>query len=1164
MGASAASATGTTGAQPGGSGAGSTGVDLHFALGGTPATAALTLLVGTNPVPLTPETPATRAQLAQQLPLLGSTGLAQFTHVAQGVTLPSSAPLQCTVVDAVASDGTRRALASKVVVPAAAQSAVWGLLTSTNQQGLLGSDARLAALGIGTSGALTQQTWDALNVVSTDTDTAAALVFKHPLILSLNDHGAAITLGLISALTSLGALAAQIGKLRGTSGGYRTDVPVTLAGEAVQFPPAGYVAPPPTVAPPPVQAKAGMVDDSLTPLIAACVKEAVARLRNSTALLQANQRTVADLVAPPIAAQPAATVAGPTGSGLEPSLSGQCVDGEEHGVQVALVGGATNPRLTADLKVTNNYARFLGIYVQYFDGSGKQVHQVPQGLVDTDYAQSIAVGMPINIISGIPIPDSSTSTFTVTLPDGATSARVLYVGLGNSRFDSPDWSSYFVDSSGGSPYSALYNPPEAKLAIALTSVINLGFPAVLLVMDTIAAAGYQRAVDAIKEEEGDINGWVQEVNDLVAAVQKFEKATSVVSTLMSMISGTLKWSDEQAAEKESQGNFLESALGLLKAVTIAFAKFIGLKFLRELVTLMIEAAGAKAVEAIPIVGEAFAAAAALVDAATLAEGSYAVATSPWVMATEVTYTYQMDVTVRHDPKSASLPPQAQSFRLTLQIAPDATTPGGAGAAAGRVLTIEGSVAQYKVTAPDGGEQLVARFANVPLGGRLSVQVAMWSGTTPGQGWQAAGGASPWYSNDDPHNLPSPVFSLVQNLVPITAQSSLKIYDTTVYSPDPTVYDRWVFQPSPTGNDWTAASLTHLPPQIPRGPVMQALGNITFSSPSNAVGFTFQAWDNLWLLRSYALRPPLSPDIDKVPSVRFAGPYPRRPWILYDPLEQDPATGQHFILEPASPTGYQVRRVSLVGSLHNSADGDPFTIDTTTSWGCFLVDLDDVAIYHQGFIVGVSTAFGTLAVLRLPTTPAPNGQAQKANGYAGPSLDAASPPGLLAQPTQVAVSLDGTVLVLESGRNRLQAFDLTGKPLARFAPQAGFPNGSPFASLVTSDRQYLGLSTDGGGAIYVLSVPAAGAASPQDYRIDVYAPQGSLVYTASGINVGDIVVDYFRNVHGLNYYPLSQAPFGIDVPKLLQFGNVASWEPSVSSWYTTAPGATQPPAGPDLQ
>jgi hypothetical protein len=1029
------------------------------------------------------------------------------------------------------------------------------------------TDLRLAALGATTTDPSDQE-WVALDLVSGDTDTAASLVFKHPLVVSLNPRGAAITLGLIYSLTSLAALADQIAVLR-SKGGYRTDVPVVIAGQPAQFPPTGWSPPPPTkgqpavVVPPTVQPRTAVLDPSLTPLIAACIAEAVSRVNSSSALAELGDGSPADRVEElPAPGEPATRARG--SSGVVAGLSGQCVDGSEHGVRIEVVDAASEESGEAPsvrLKVTNDYARFVSVYAQFFDAGGRQVFVTPRNIGDTTYASIQALVMPVLTEAGVPVPGSSTREFDLELPDGASTARLLTIGLGNARYDTPDWSTYFVDESGSQPYSTLISPPEALLPVLLTAVVNFGFTAAMLVLDALIANGYGDVVSSLKElEDADGDGdewqvlsrWTQESTEIMESIEKVEGVASPLGRLMALMLGTLDVTTEMEAEGTDQPSFLESAWGVVEAMGIAFSEFIGMTFLQKIVTLLVEANAEKAEEALPIVGEIFAVAAALIDAANLAEAAYATASAPWVMATEVTFTYDMDVVVTPDPRAGSLPQQARTFRMTAQVRPDPSSPGGAGTASSRSVPVEGTVSDHVVE-----NNLAVTISGVPLGGQVSVATALWSGSTPGTGWQAAGGASAWYPNNDIDELPAPTFPLVQNVVPIDSSSTLVIYNTTEFEAGDDVYDPFQFQATPQPNDWTAAKLAQQRP-----PYMTEVGSITFSAPSNGVAYTYAALGPggapAWYLRSYALMPPASPDITTVPTVRWAGPYAQRPWILYDPLEQDPANGQHFILEPSSP-GYQVRKVSLVGDLPVPT-GIPFDIDGTMSWGRFLVDLDDAAIHHLGWIVGVTSATGTLSILRLPATGAATAAAPKARGYAGPAMASDAPPGMLADPTHVAVTMDGVVLVLESGANRLQAFSLAGRPVNHFPATSTFPKGSPYAALPSTGRTYLALSTDGGGAIYVLSVPSSSTAAVKDYRLEVLGPDGTLVYTSQSINVGDLAVDYFRNVHGLNFAPLIDAD--LDTQAIID-KDVPTLEPSVSSWYTSAPGADQPPETPAL-
>jgi hypothetical protein len=262
--------------------------------------------------------------------------------------------------------------------------------------------------------------------------------------------------------------------------------------------------------------------------------------------------------------------------------------------------------------------------------------QPKRAIADTAYAQIMALVMPVLTEAGIPVPGSSTREFDLTLPEGASSARLLTIGLGNARFDTPDWSTYFVDDQGNLPYQQLISPPEAILPVCLTSVVNFGFTAAMLVMDSIVADGYREIVSEIESVEGETDSdavdGLSEMQQAAAAImeriESVEGVASPLGRLMSLMLGSLDFATEQAAEGDNDPSFLESAWGLVEAMGIAFSEFIGLTFLQRIVTLMVEAGAEKAEEALPIVGEIFAVAAALIDAANLAEAAYATGTAP--------------------------------------------------------------------------------------------------------------------------------------------------------------------------------------------------------------------------------------------------------------------------------------------------------------------------------------------------------------------------------------------------------------------------------------------------------------------------------------------------------------------------------------------------------
>ena len=146
------------------------------------------------------------------------------------------------------------------------------------------------------------------------------------------------------------------------------------------------------------------------------------------------------------------------------------------------------------------------------------------------------------------------------------------------------------------------------------------------------------------------------------------------------------------------------------------------------------------------------------------------------------------------------------------------------------------------------------------------------------------------------------------------------------------------------------------------------------------------------------------------------------------------------------------------------------------------------------------------------------------------------PGLLTAPVAAAVSSDGTILVLENGNNRIQAFDVGGNAVQFFKKQSA-PYFLNLTATPNGNTQYLDIAVEHSGFVYVLSYDTARGASTFPYRLDVYAPDQSgtdPISTTMGFNAARIVVDLWRTVYALNY-------------EVLKSGQTPTGEPSVSEW-----------------
>jgi hypothetical protein len=140
-----------------------------------------------------------------------------------------------------------------------------------------------------------------------------------------------------------------------------------------------------------------------------------------------------------------------------------------------------------------------------------------------------------------------------------------------------------------------------------------------------------------------------------------------------------------------------------------------------------------------------------------------------------------------------------------------------------------------------------------------------------------------------------------------------------------------------------------------------------------------------------------------------------------------------------------------------------------------------------------------------------------------------------QPVGVAPAMGSGVIVLENTDTnlnvaaRLQAFDLLGNPAPIFAGNSATAPLKDEAAPVTC----LSVATESKGFICVLKYLNDGS-QPQDYLLDVYAPDGTFLCQTVGLPV-----DLWRTLYTLDYQQIAKPAGG-------------RTEPSVSFWTPTTP------------
>ncbi|HKP03631.1 MAG TPA: hypothetical protein VJU77_09765 [Chthoniobacterales bacterium] len=255
-------------------------------------------------------------------------------------------------------------------------------------------------------------------------------------------------------------------------------------------------------------------------------------------------------------------------------------------------------------------------------------------------------------------------------------------------------------------------------------------------------------------------------------------------------------------------------------------------------------------------------------------------------------------------------------------------------------------------------------------------------------------------------------------------------------------------------------------------------------------------------------------------------FPTRPVLIYDLY--GPAGDQAFTyyIDPRDEL-YHVRRVNL-------SKAGPFDLATGSSYGRFNQQIDGAAVHPNGYVVGFNLRNCKIEALPLLKAARPDAEAPLANLYSGNG----SRPGLIHNPAAVTVTPNGTVLVLENptetSEGRVQALDYLADPVNAF--EGGT---SPYLRLKIEQEKvtYLDIASEVGGYIYVLKYLGEGN-RVQDYRLDIYAPNGLFVSQSTAVNAGKMCVSLWRELFTFNFNIVA--------------GPGGRTEPSVSEWIPSTP------------
>jgi uncharacterized protein YjbI with pentapeptide repeats len=512
-----------------------------------------------------------------------------------------------------------------------------------------------------------------------------------------------------------------------------------------------------------------------------------------------------------------------------------------------------------------------------------------------------------------------------------------------------------------------------------------------------------------------------------------------------------------------------------------------------------------------------------VTVAELAQTVIEVLDSPFVFESDITRSMDLQVQLLPDPRFNKFPDYHNTMMVSV------------------VYDVGTTLPSYGTTLPltTLSDPITVTFNSVPAGGNLRVFAFFYAGN----GWQSGQGSTGWIpaTANDGSTLSIEGLVITTNEIPLNS-SSVYVHQEKIGLVDGQL--NWIAAVAspPT------ATLKTPSPYEGKGQSILRLGGITIAQEPEMIGYTWQA-TGLDLPPDAASTPPSDDALWTVqnlsvlqhPQDGYASPavgFTEQPGIAYNMASVDNSSTNFYIDSSNSgydvtnnPSGgYHVRSVSLA----HAGPAPTFNTVSNQSFGRFTDPLDKYVYHPQGYIMGISLTANKLYKLVLATAAVADTDAPMAVLSSGEGKR----DGLISGPVGLAIALDGRVLILESGNNRVQAFDTTGNPVKYFADPAGGSDKLSTLSLYSRVKStYLDISVESAGYIYVLSYTGDGS-DATTYYVDLYQPDGTFLVTTPNVAAAKIVVDILRNLYTLNFETI------VDANNRVQ--------PSVSMWLPPPP------------
>ncbi len=753
------------------------------------------------------------------------------------------------------------------------------------------------------------------------------------------------------------------------------------------------------------------------------------------------------------------------------------------------------------IKWNNMNFIWYGCYYQFLDANGDPIEATKDeikddlmeyGMYEIDLSTKTTrwktfVGAPA-VVFGVPISGLIPTEERWTLPEGASSCRIMFVGPGTYCH-----------------HGHLEAWELLLFGILLTAIVQYAIP--IFLMATTSGENEDVSLKAVLKSKGVIINIIKLVKSIVSLIVSPSSKTGIdlAGSFGSLISAI-------ANDLITQGLVLKIP---------AIAAWITEKVTEEEVE-----------EAIPFAGWAMKIAANLGAAADMVAATAEILANPYVIDNKISLTHTVDITLAHDPNDYMFPRVAKTMEILIYTGKNPIK-----------KTFDLTETQK------GQETITVSMSGIPATAKSEkIRVIFYSDTQ----WIAAEGTD-HFLNKVPSKggKVTADITITENPVPVTKDTNYSQQCKLGYKDNKYQWDFDAAVPKPE----------QLSADTPGGNLSE-LNNITIWVPGGMLGYSWRASSKnikecggkgtgqLYMFQNVNLRPGKAEEGFKSPGCG----YPNATAIAYDYVAKNTQVdGRHFYLDalntnPKSPQ-YHLRKIRLD---KGAADRTYWKFDDQQTWGMFTMPLNRMAVTPNGYVVGISTEWHRIGILRLPSKAYSLDQYKNDEPAVSRSLLAAGKgkknDALLYRPVALAVTKDSDIIVLEGGgTHTIKSFSVEGKPRKIFKKKK-------FSKLVLTQTvedakkkavTMLDIAVELTGLIYVLSYTDQGS-KQSDYHLDVYSMDGTHVVRNSGIAVSRMVVDPFRILYSLNPEKMLHSPIT---------------EPTVSIWTPSTPDCKKHPETP---